>query len=71
MNNTTNITSNNTYYSYLDFIRNRKDFKVVNSEDIFDNPSALFYKIIFYLVFDRYVVVMRVFLDRNLGKIIR
>ncbi len=48
MNNTTNITSNNTYYSYLDFIRNRKDFKVVNSEDIFDNPSALFYKIIFY-----------------------
>ena len=27
--------------------------------------------IIFYLVFDRYVVVMRVFLDRNLGKIIR
>lgn len=48
MNNKTNITSNNTYYSYLDFIRNRKDFKVVNSEDIFDNPSALFYKIIFY-----------------------
>jgi hypothetical protein len=48
MNNTNNITSNNTYYSYLDFIRNRKDFKVVNSEDIFDNPSALFYKIIFY-----------------------
>lgn len=43
-----NNTNNNTYYSYLDFIRNRKDFKVVNSEDIFDNPSALFYKIIFY-----------------------
>ena len=48
MSNTTNNTSNNTYYSYLDFIQHRKDFKVVNSEDIFDNPSALFYKIIFY-----------------------
>lgn len=42
------LTNNNTYYSYSDFIRNRKDFKVVNDNDIFDNPSALFYKIIFY-----------------------
>jgi hypothetical protein len=38
----------NTFYSYSDFIRNRKNFKIVNDADIFDTPAALFYKIIFY-----------------------
>lgn len=42
------MMESNTFYSYSDFIRNRKNFKIVNDADIFDAPAALFYKIIFY-----------------------
>lgn len=42
------MMESNTFYSYSDFIRNRKNFKIVNDADIFDTPAALFYKIIFY-----------------------
>ena len=38
------------FYSYGDFIKNRRDFKVVDSNGVnrFDSPSALYYKLIFY-----------------------
>lgn len=42
------MMESNTFYSYSDFIRNRKNFKIVNDADVFDTPAALFYKIIFY-----------------------
>jgi len=57
--------NNNFYYSYIDFIRERANFKMVDRTGVnrYDTPAALFYKLVFYFNDDNGLLGLNGILD--------